>query len=182
MNIIAFSGKRGSGKSTAADHLVEKFYARKESFAGELRGELVAGLGIDPQLIGMKPTPAHVRKLLIAYGSFRRAEDPDYWVKKVLKKIGEATVSGTGTVIIDDLRYWNEAEKLREYGAVLVRIERFNYVRKFLPGVDNDPSELDLDEYTDWHHRWYIGDGEVDYLRGLAENLLGDMMAGGGVL
>jgi len=181
MRIIAFSGKRESGKTTAADHLVEKFHAKKVSFAAELRSELIAGLDLDPQIINIKPTPYHARRLLIAYGAYRRYEDPGYWVKKVLKQIGQATVHGSGTIVIDDLRYWNEAEKLREHGAVLVRVDRVGH-RKFCPGVDNDPSECDLDEYTDWHHRFVLRDGEVEYLKGMAENLLGDMMAAEGVV
>ena len=61
-----------------------------------------------------------LRPMLVAYGEYRRSVDPDVWVKKVLKEIGVwvnetvAESDSTGSVIlVPDLRYLNEYEKLK---------------------------------------------------------------------
>ena len=61
-----------------------------------------------------------LRPMLVAYGEYRRSIDPDVWVKKVLKEIGvwvNETVpdseSAGSVILVPDLRYLNEYEKLK---------------------------------------------------------------------
>ena len=70
VKIIAFSGKRESGKTTIADHIVENYRFTKASFGYELRMELIS-LGYPAELIWRKPTHPKVRKLMIAHGALR---------------------------------------------------------------------------------------------------------------
>ncbi len=172
MNIIAFSGKRESGKTSCAMYLVNQFGAKLISFADALREELVA-LGYDKSIIYAKPTPAVIRNLLIAHGEARRYTDPDYWAKILLGKIAPAYVDGTGLVVIDDMRYVNEADKLRFHGATLVRVELLNRDDHvdFVQGVDDNSSETDLDDYSfDYHIK--ANHGQISFMHEMVEHLL----------
>jgi phosphomevalonate kinase len=171
MKIIAFSGKRTSGKSTMADHLVERYHAVKVSFADQLREELLS-LGYPRHLVYGKPTTTEMRALMIAHGQARRAIDPDYWVKKVIGRLAQPTVYGSGLVVIDDLRFWNEADKLKFHRAVLVRVTRMD-PPAFEAGVDDDPSETDLDEWGAWDFEVSASGGQVAHLKEAARSIVG---------
>ena len=170
MKIIAFSGKRTSGKSTMANHLVERYRAIKVSFADQLREELLA-LGYPRHLVCGKPTTPEMRALMIAHGQARRAIDPDYWVKKVLAKLAQPTFYGSVLVVIDDLRFWNEAERLKFHRAVLVRVTRMD-PPPFVAGVDDDQSETDLDTWTAWDFEVSSSGGEVARLKVAARSIV----------
>jgi len=149
MRIIAFSGKRESGKTTMADHIVANHGAAKISFASTLRDEVVA-YGYRRQLIDGKPTHPVVRDLLIAHGCLRRLEEPDYWIDRLFKKINE--LPADALVVIDDMRFWNEAERLGRASATLVRMVLDDPMSRmdFVKGVDDNESETDLDQWAEW--------------------------------
>jgi len=171
MRVIALSGKRESGKSTCADYLVRKYGAVKVSFATALREELIA-FGYPRDLIYLKPTPPEIRALLIAHGNGRRFTDPSYWVKKLLDAITGLMITAH-LVVIDDLRFWNEAEKLRTLKVDLVRVGRaWGQGRDFIKGVDDDPSETDLDEWNDWDRTIIASDGQVEYLQTAMDDIM----------
>jgi len=69
---------------------------------------------------------------------YRRAQDPDYWVKKAFEKCW-----GGGIHIIDDVRFKNEAEAVLAADGWLVRVNRKGHTGKHA-------SEIDLDDYDHW--------------------------------
>lgn len=162
MKIIAFSGKRGSGKSTCANYLAQRYGATRISFADQLRRELVA-LGYPRGLVHQKPTAEPMRRLLVAHGCARRWIEPDYWVDHTLKEI---TRCESDLVVIDDLRFRNEAERLVQVGAHLVRVAKVAplYREGFIAGVDDDPSETDLDSWINWTRVITAGPGQLGSL------------------
>jgi hypothetical protein len=96
------------------------------------------------------------RSLLQWWGTeFRRTQDVDYWVKQALG----FKCRLYDNVVIDDLRFENEANALVEHGATLVRVERPNN-----PTPIQNPwhaSETGLDSWKLWH--WIIENtGELD--------------------
>lgn len=123
----------------------------------------------------------HSRQLLQHWGGARRAQNPDYWVTQLRDAIrninqepavgatggdaeGDAAVAGgdvTRLVIVDDMRYPNEADMLRELGGVLIRLEvspenRLDRIqRRDNSGAaalyDDHPSENSLDDYEGFH-------------------------------
>lgn len=79
---------------------------------------------------------------------------PDIWVQAVLHRVK----MWPGTVV-DDMRFINEANALRDSGFVLVRIETPEEIRrerilKLYPNYDfsrfNHASETNLDDWTEW--------------------------------
>lgn len=173
MKIIAISGKRGSGKSTMAKAVTTMSNAALMSFAGPLRREIMA-LGYPHHLVCGKPTAEPMRRLLIAHGMCRRHVNESYWISQLWKDIERAKANGVTMAVIDDLRFWNEAEQLRASGATLVRIGLDDplWRQQFIPGVDDDKSETDLNQWPDWDYQFSFHKGDIEGIRAAAELVL----------
>lgn len=119
----------------------------------------------------------NLRTLLQWWGTdYRRWQDPDYWVKSLrcwLHNHVEASV------VVDDVRFPNEADLIHEMGGLLVRLEPFE---GWEPGPHaGHPSETALDSYPRWHRVFRpeygglnkVADGiaQLARLRGLSERL-----------
>lgn len=90
-------------------------------------------------------TAVTVRRILQWWGTeYRRAQDPDYWTKAWARKISQYDPNTTH-ILIDDVRFINELNSIKEQGGLIVKIERpgFN-------GANNHASETALDDYRDW--------------------------------
>jgi hypothetical protein len=86
-----------------------------------------------------------VRRLLQWWGTeFRRAQDPDYWTKAWEKKVRQLDLDALH-VLVDDVRFVNELETIRNNGGRFIRI-----VRPGFNGANNHSSENSLDGYDDW--------------------------------
>jgi hypothetical protein len=106
---IGFTGLAGSGKTYAATWF--RFRAGKGSvwsFAGEIKA-IAKTMGWD----GQKDDRG--RKLVQDIGSAGRAYDPWMWVSKM---------PTDQPIIIDDVRFLNEAEAIKDAGGIVVRIIR----------------------------------------------------------
>lgn len=115
--IIAFFGKKGVGKTTAANYLRDIHGFQKFSFADDLKEMIVkAGLCTPEE---MKSKPPFVRTYLQKIGTdiFRKQVDGDFWVRKARPKLQELINSYNFTVI-DDLRFPNEVTLLEEFKPV----------------------------------------------------------------
>ena len=172
MKIMALSGKREAGKTTIADYLVANHSAVKISFASVLRDELVS-YGYSPGLIYGKPTHPVVRLLMIAHGEMRRMEEPHYWIDRMFREINKQPHDAF--VVIDDCRYWGEAERLGRAAATLVRVTLDDpmYRMDFIRGVDDNPSETDLDQWTEWDHVISAKHGDIEGLCRQADEIAG---------
>ena len=114
MTRIAFTGKAGVGKTTAAEYFMWKYGFIKYSFAGAVKG--IAGT-LWPEAFkgGAKP-----RKLLQAFGMCVCTVDKDVWVNYVLRQIH--SLPSKVDIVIDDCRFLNEADLLHRQGFIVVRI------------------------------------------------------------
>lgn len=158
MRSLALIGKKRSGKTTAADHLVNAFRYSPVAFASELKRKLI---DLDPFVptvpgvtvrlsaliadVGWEYAKDHypeVRRLLQEYGSACRELDEDFWIRPVLRLVTGAQ-SWNIPVVVSDVRYPNEARALKLNGLVLVRI-----VRPGLDDSDTHPSETEQDKIT----------------------------------
>lgn len=129
--LIPICGFARAGKDTLADlifdHLEEaepEYSVITLKFADALKKDVekamaASGVKIDAFTEDAEKKKA-LRPLLVAYGEYRRSVDPDVWVKKVLKEIGiwvnETLADSEGpasVILIPDLRYLNEYEKLK---------------------------------------------------------------------
>lgn len=157
MKLIGISGKMHSGKSYVSDILTDKYGYRRLSFAGPLKDDL-REMGFLDADIDQKPT--WMRLLMQAYGQARRAEDPDHWVNRLLDQLQQELIRERAAlfpeesrIVIDDLRFENEADALRVWADKvpqvelhLVRLHREGYDRTDIPGA-RDTSETALDDY-----------------------------------
>lgn len=147
--IIAFSGRRGTGKSVAAQYLVMNYGFKVISFAAKLKEIANILFPFEPKdLYGINKEKPFLeydwspRDFMIKFGNFLRFWDENYWVNIALKGI-------KGNIVIDDLRFKNEAKILKEKEAKLIRLERYAKYNPYKGDID-DPSEKDLDSYKDW--------------------------------
>lgn len=90
-------------------------------------------------------TSVTVRRVLQWWGTeYRRAQDPDYWTKAWAKKVNQLDLNHLH-VLVDDVRFVNELEVIRQNGGRFIRI-----VRPGFDGANNHSSENSLDDYQDW--------------------------------
>ena len=115
--LIGFTGLAESGKSTAADFLTTRGF-KKQSFAEPLK-EMVSGLTPDGKI-----DKARDRKLLQYLGTdyFRDTIDRDYWVKLMTDKLPQ--LLARHSVVIDDVRFDNEAEAIKSLGGIIIHVSR----------------------------------------------------------
>lgn len=150
--IIGLTGKAGSGKSTAANWLLDKNgKAIHMAFAQPLKVmiyELIrkvtprnhphtAADYIRDPVLKEQPIPFvggfTARYLMQTLGTEwgRNAVHKDFWVSIMAIKLERLFASGFANfkdqplrVVIDDVRFDNEAEMIRHYGGVVVRVVR----------------------------------------------------------
>jgi hypothetical protein len=144
--IIAFSGKIGSGKTSACKYLELRGFKLinfKDALICELKERFpdlleylskeLYKLSID-NLFRIKPPV--VRKLLQNYGTnVRRNDDVNYWVNKWLEKIIIHE-----NICVDDCRFINEAMSVKSKGGIIIRLEREQLVE------DLHLSETEIDQ------------------------------------
>lgn len=133
--IIAFSGKMGVGKTTAAEYLVDKYNYKRFSFAQPLK-ETARRLGWNGE------KDAKGRRLLQELGLVLRNYDIDYWINcMVIEMQGYPFILNH---TIDDVRFKNEAEWVHSQGGIVIRIIRDT-------GLETEAakhvSETELDNY-----------------------------------
>lgn len=134
--IIALCGPAGSGKSTAAKHLVDVYGAVSVSFAAPLKQMVGRALDFTPeQLYGTQeqkeaidPRYGHsARWFLQRIGTegCRRTFGEDFWTKQTIEYIRRTNHS---LVVIEDCRFANEAKAVLD--------ENRGYVWRLWPVVD----------------------------------------------
>lgn len=163
--IIGILGKAGSGKSTLAAHLVNRHGATAVSYADPLRAMASAinpivsaepsGFSDEPGVVvvrryndvvashgyaAAKALFPEVRSFLQVLGTEggRDVLGQNVWVDAAMKTISAMT----GTVVVADVRFLNEAEAIIENNGFLVRV-----IRPGLTSLDAHRSETQLDDY-----------------------------------
>lgn len=173
MKIIALSGKAQAGKSYVARLIASHVPGSVvRGFASELRAELTrAGI---PETFLQEKTPA-ARSLMQAWGAARRATDPAHWVRALRAEAENLEDRGCPLLLIDDLRFENEAEWLQKEGALLIRLRRIRSREETPPlTMDQqlDESETALDFYTGWNMDIAIASGDEVKLAGVSAHAL----------
>lgn len=140
MITLCISGKATSGKSTAAQVILENFTAVSFAFADEVKR-----IACEFRWDGKKD--ARGRRLLQRTGDIGREYDSNLWVNRAIKKAkGYAPYPRDAICIFSDCRYPNELDRVRQemYNVVTMRIER--------DGVEklDHTSETALDSYGSW--------------------------------
>jgi hypothetical protein len=146
--VIGLTGRKGCGKSSVAAILarVHDFHIR--SFASPIK-EMLEAMGIPKNYIydaddKEKPVPGFgksARYMMQALGTEfgRHLVHPDVWIRALKNKLDRMA----GDVVIDDVRFENEARMIHAYGGMILRIERPHQQNEGV--TDTHRSELQLD-------------------------------------
>ncbi len=182
MTIIGFCGFKGSGKSTAASRafsVVCSVYddhrrrVAQRSFAWPLKDtcNCLFGLSFDQLYGDQKETvdPRYgktPRQILQEVGSFfRDTYGADFWVDALEREITDNEIT-----IIDDVRYPNEADFVRNSGGIVIGIRRPGN------GLDDDhASETKMhDHWTEMIDVEIVNDGTIEDLRDRVKSVIED--------
>ena len=164
--IIGLIGYAQSGKDTVASILVEKYGYRRIAFADKIKDFLY---GINP-MVACSPTgylqdlvklvgwneakkEPQVRKLLQDLGiSARELLDENIWIISALGKINSGE-----RAVITDVRFENEAKKIKDLGGQLWRVKRVG-----VGPVNDHVSESELDGYK--VDQIFVNNGSIEDL------------------
>jgi dephospho-CoA kinase len=142
---IGIVGRMGSGKTTIANYLVEKYGYKKESLAAPMRQFVTDVLNID------KTDPRYRLAMQELGTEWGRKYDNLCWVRHLLNRLEMFSV------VVDDIRFLNEAKVLHSVGWLLLYLDCPPEVRKhrcvdrdgtFDPETESHPSELEVDEIS----------------------------------
>ena len=147
--IIGFVGYKNSGKTTACN-IIRKYsneVVHQHNFKDGLIRELKRNFpNLLSQLSGLYEMelerlfiekPPAVRALMQEYGTeVRRGDRDDYWIEKWVDSLPT-----DGMILVDDVRFENEARKLLDCGGILIRL-----VRKDMVNIDSHQSETEQDK------------------------------------
>ena len=143
---LSLSGRMRSGKDTLAAYLIANYGYRKMSFAGPLKIEVAKAVGVHPGALDNEPLRSQIRQVLQVYGTqFRRAQDPDYWVKQARSEVSaKQFLHPERPIVFTDARFPNELDMLKGEGFKLILIDMSesnvrDYLRK---RQNNSPEEI----------------------------------------
>lgn len=161
MKIIAFSGKKHSGKTSALNYVAKMLVndVHIHNFADALK-IIVARTFIPADEIPDKTgavdwIDAHkdyhieavnmdVRQMLQFLGTdMFRAMWGDVWLNAFLHRLPEKYDTKKGVILVGDMRFPNEAELIHALGGKIIRLTRDPN-----NGADTHASETALDDYT----------------------------------
>jgi len=140
MKIIGIAGAARAGKDSLGRVLCEnsdpRFPLLRGAFADELKREIFDFIWGNFKIDIFTCTNEEktiIRPLLIGHGEARRAQNPDYWVKKLFENLSETVetwIDGRSETVvvqgycITDVRYLNEARYIQKEGGKIVFLER----------------------------------------------------------
>lgn len=152
--IIIFSGKQYAGKDTAAQILLDELPSYRRFAMGDVIKQEYGKLN-NVSFEEIEANKPKYRQGLIDLGNWGRAQDKDYWLKKIIEQ--------EGNIVVTDVRIKHEYELFKSNGAIAVRIEADRELREQRGGKlvgEDDVTEVDLDDIQDWD---YIIDNNKDY-------------------
>jgi len=168
--IIIFSGKQYSGKDTIAKLFLAKLPDFRRCAMGDII-KLTYGKEKGLTYEEIEKNKAQYRQDLINLGNWGRAQDPDYWLNKIIAQ--------EGNIIVTDVRVQHEYEMFKNAGAYTIRVEAPREIRAqrgTLVG-ETDITEIGLDHIKDWD---YIinndkNDGDLSYIEIQVDGIIKDI-------
>lgn len=171
---IALIGGAGAGKTTLAQHLVDRYAYSRLSFAQPLKDLSCALWG---QKRGFE------RERLQRLGVAVRDIDPDTWVDLLTSDLAEW--HSARPVVVDDCRFPNEYQALRELGFVFIKViadpnDRLLRLRR--SGKTTTPAQLMHASEAHWEefacdHYLYNLQGDVAFTKAHLDDIMHKLAA-----
>ncbi|MBO5435991.1 hypothetical protein J6A31_09370 [bacterium] len=151
--IIIFSGKQFSGKDTAAKILLEAMPDYRRCAMGDII-KLTYGKEKGLTYEEIEKNKPMYRQDLINLGNWGRAQNPDYWLNKIVEQ--------EGNIVVTDVRVEHEYEVFKAAGAISIRVEATRETRSKRGELvgETDITEVGLDHVKNWD---YVIDNNFDY-------------------
>ena len=151
--IIIFSGKQFSGKDTAAKILLEAMPDYRRCAMGDII-KLTYGKEKGLTYEEIEKNKPMYRQDLINLGNWGRAQNPDYWLNKIVEQ--------EGNIVVTDVRVEHEYEVFKAAGAISIRVEATRETRSKRGELvgETDVTEVGLDHVKNWD---YVIDNNSDY-------------------
>lgn len=148
MVIIGIHGKMHSGKTTAANYLIDCHGYVRMSFGDTLKEAANMIFNIPMTELYSEKKSKYTRDVLQKLGTeCCRALDPDVWVKALERKLLERNkIDHKSKIVIDDVRFKNEAYTLKNiWNATMIKLQ-LNYENDVTTEIHTKhQSEIDLD-------------------------------------
>jgi hypothetical protein len=162
--ILAFTGRKRCGKSTAAIHLSENFGYLRTSFAGPIKDMMRALHLTEAEINGhLKEIPCDLLEgnsprhgmQTIGYEWGRKMIGDNLWINTWRRGIEKFPAN---PILVDDCRFHNEADAIKKLGGYIVRVVNPN--SNSIASIDSHASEaysetLPCDEII-------LNDGTID--------------------
>jgi dephospho-CoA kinase len=154
--VIGLSGRIGSGKGTAAEHLKRKYHAEQFMYSGILADLL--------KRLHMPPTRENLQKL--GHG-LRESLGSDVLVEAMR---GDLKAARSEMLLVDGVRYLNEAEMISSFPeSFIIFIDaplevRYERARK---RAEKGEGSLSLDQFRE--NESAATESELDKVRGMAD-------------
>lgn len=176
MVIIGIHGKARSGKTTAANYLIDHHGFKRMSFGDSLKeaANIIFGIPME-ELYSDTKTP-FVRDVLQKLGTeCCRTLDPDVWVKALGRKLTDIKAHHPNTkIVIDDVRFFNEAFMLKfAWNAEVIKLKIGHEDEITTDEQKKHESETALDKTPDsFFAATYINSGTKEDLYQFMETVL----------
>ena len=173
--LVGFTGLAGCGKSTAAKYLEQEHNWTRARMADPLKNMLrslyadmgYSGVDIERRIEGdLKETPDRLtanntpRQLMQTLGTEwgRKIVHRDFWVEVAASRI----LSINGHIVVEDIRFDNEAKVIRALGGRIIRIVRVGHTSAAGDGTHESEKGV-WDEYVT--EEWRITGGVDELLQ-----------------
>jgi hypothetical protein len=164
--LVGFAGRARSGKDTAALALCEEAGYTKMAFANPIRAGVMAIFGLQPQhfqdelkeqiIKGIGYSPRRLMQLLgTEFG--RNTLRPGIWLDLFERDYERLRAQGA-KVVVSDVRFPNEADRIRSLGGIIIYVHRPN-----LPEVEQHESESSFSPH--WADLEIVNDQSTKALR-----------------
>ncbi|MBC9785928.1 hypothetical protein H1S01_15690 [Heliobacterium chlorum] len=152
---IALTGRMRSGKDLIADYLIEKHGFKRFAFGDGVR--MVSRI-LYPQI---EIEGGKHRSLYQDVGQSLRRNDPDVWVRYLLRQMVSET-NPTDSIVISDLRQPNEYAALVTEGFTIVRVNSTEDNRTArMKALGDVFTAEDVNHETESHIERYVVDFEI---------------------
>lgn len=180
MKIIAFCGHKQSGKSTAANEFIKSaVHPARLSFATPIKRALLA-MGFTHKeiyegdkeriidAIGVSP-----RRLMQTLGTDwgRQMIHSDIWLILFERAMNLHNASNTDLVVIDDVRYDNEAAKIKQLGGVIIHVKNL-----YAPHRLSDTHSSERGIHTDFITHTLYNNGTLEEYIAQVHNLRKELL------